>query len=752
MTWIGPIAIGGFLLAAGPVLIHILFRWRYRVVRFAAFRFLLESRRRNRQRLRLEELILILLRVLACILIGLMLADVRSAAAPVGGSAPTAHVFVLDDSLSMGQVAGGATLYQKAVAHVVGRLEAMPDGDSVAILSGSRPRSGEPLGHLVPAVEARRGDFAPRLTASKPTDLRADLPAALAAAQGLIASRQRTPVRLYVVSDFRRPDFSGADALAALRSAFAAFDPKTVEVHLLDFGLPCRSNLTIERVAVGRNVVVAGVSTPVRVAIRNTGTEPAPATTLAPAVGDQALPAQPVPSLPAGETAEAEFACTFDAPGGASVQVSLPADDLPADSTCALALDVRESLHILVLDGSDNPAEPGSASFALASALDPSGKGSFGRRLDVQSAATWHPESVSAYDLVILTNVRDFAAAPGADGGSTYPALRALEDYVRAGGGLAIFAGDRISPAFYNGPMYADGRGLSPLPLAHRPPPRPNPQTFVRLGAESIRDVPMLRVFARQGANFSRFVRFYAFVSASAQAAGPSDASGPARILATFDNGLPAVCRRAYGKGTVIMWYSSADTKWTNWPKNLSFLPVMNDMAWDLARVAENAFDDVVGRSIGYTLPARLSGTLSAVLKTPAYPTEDIHVLALQDDGRQRTVHHPEPPHAGLYEMTLIQADRTEHRVLFSRHTDPKESDLVRVPEAAVRALVGRDAVYQADLAAEAAPAGEATPLKALWWVFLAVLLAVLAGETVLGLRFAHYLHLPHARKAPESP
>ena len=750
MTWIPAIAVGGGLLASGPVLIHILFRWRYRVVRFAAFRFLLESRRRNRQRLRLEELILILLRALACILIGLMLADVRSAAAPPGRSAPTAHVFVLDDSLSMGQRAGTATLYQKAVAHIVGRLEGMPDGDSVAILSASRPRSGEPLGHLVPAVEAKRGDFAPRLTASKPTDLRADLPAALQAARGLIESRRRTPLRLYVLSDFRRPDFTGTDAVAALRSAFAAFDPKTVEIHLLDFGLPCRNNLAIERVTVGRNVVVAGVSTPARVTLRNTGTEPAPATTLDAAVGEQALPAQPVPALPAGETALVEFACTFDSPGSASVQAALPPDDLPADSTCALALEVRESLHILILDGSDNPADPGSASFALANALDPSGKGTFGRRLDVQSAATWRPESVSAYDLVILTNVRDFAIARGADGGSICPALRALEDYVRAGGGLAIFVGDRISPAFYNGPMYADGRGLSPLPLADRPPPPPNVERFVRLNAESVRDVPMLRVFSRQGANFSRFVRFYAFVSASAQAGGGSDAPGPPQVLATFDNGLPAVCRRAYGKGTVIMWYSSADTKWTNWPKNLSFLPVMNDMAWELARVAENEFDDVAGRSIGYTLPPRLSGTLSAVLKTPAYPTEDIHVLALQDDGRQRTVLHAEPPHAGLYEMTLIQADRTEHRVLFSRHTDPKESDLVQVSEAAVRALVGRDVIYVADLAGKAELAGERTPLKAFWWMFLAVLLAVLVVETVLGLRFAHYL--PHARKAPELP
>jgi hypothetical protein len=326
-----------------------------------------------------------------------------------------------------------------------------------------------------------------------------------------------------------------------------------------------------------------------------------------------------------------------------------------------------------------------------------------------------------------------------------YAGLRALEDFVRAGGGLAIFLGDAIHIAFYNGPLYADGQGLSPLPLAEGKLPEPNREKFFRLNPESVRESPMLRVFSSRGPNFSPFVRFYACVPASAQ---PGEAAGAPQILAAFDNGLPAVCRRAYGKGAVLVWYTSADTRWSNWPGDLSFLPVMNEMAWALARQAENVSADVVGRSLGYTLPPRLSGALSAALKTPAYPREDVHILPLQDDGRQRTVLYPEPPHAGLYELTLALADRTEHRVLFSRHTDPRESDLVKAPEADLRAAVGRTCRYTPNLAVQSETATEAPPLKAFWWLFLSVLLVLLALETVLGLRFGHYL--PRAKNAPE--
>ncbi|MGD0898491.1 MAG: BatA domain-containing protein [Thermoguttaceae bacterium] len=740
MTLIPAIAVGGLLLALGPVVIHILFRWRYQVVEFAAFRFLLESRRRSRHRLRWEELLLILLRVLACVLVGLMLADVRTSGVSVGRSAPRAHLFVLDDSLSMGQQAGGTTLYQKACAHLVRRLEGMAEGDLVAVISASRPRSDGFWGRLEGAAEANRGNLAARISASKPTGLRADFPAAIRLAAELVASQEAMPVRLHLLSDFRKPDFAGPESAASLQSALAALDSRDAEIALLDFGVPCRNNLAVERVALGRNVPVAGVSTPLRVTIRNTGQEASVATQLEAAVGEMKLPVQPVPALAPGETAEVELSCTFDAPGSTAVRVTLPPDDLPADSDCWLAFEVRDALRILVLDGSPNPGDEESASYALAHALDPSGRGTFGRRVDVQSAATWNPASLAAYDLVVLTNVREFPASRDESGQTIYPGLRAIEEYVRAGGGLAIFAGDNISTAFYNGPFYADGRGLSPLPLADRPLPTADGEKFVRLAAESVRDIPMLRLFSSRGPNFSQFVRFHAVVPALIEPGEAARATAGSQILASFDNGLPAVCRRSYGKGSVIMWYSSADTKWTNWPKDLSFLPVMNDMAWELARVAENDLDDLAGRTIGYTLPVRLSGAVSAVLKTPAYPAEDIEVLALQDDGRQRSVVCPQPAHAGLYELTLALTDRTQQRVLFSRRPDPKESDLTLMTEGDLRTVVGRPCTYVPNLAAEGQAAEASTPLSALWWVFLAVLLAILAVESFLGLRFGHYV------------
>ena len=51
----------GVALAAVPIIVHLINRLRYRRVRFAAMEFLLKSQQRNRRRLMVEQLILLLI-------------------------------------------------------------------------------------------------------------------------------------------------------------------------------------------------------------------------------------------------------------------------------------------------------------------------------------------------------------------------------------------------------------------------------------------------------------------------------------------------------------------------------------------------------------------------------------------------------------------------------------------------------------------------------------------------------------------
>ena len=65
-TW--QFAVAGAVCAAGPVIIHLLNRRRYRVVHWAAMDFLRSALKRNRKILQIRDLILLALRTLAVLL------------------------------------------------------------------------------------------------------------------------------------------------------------------------------------------------------------------------------------------------------------------------------------------------------------------------------------------------------------------------------------------------------------------------------------------------------------------------------------------------------------------------------------------------------------------------------------------------------------------------------------------------------------------------------------------------------------
>src|ERR1700694_3894040 len=68
--------IGGALISA-PILIHLINRMRFKRVRWAAMEFLLKSQKRNRRKLIIEQLILLMLRCLLVLLVGLLLGRLR---------------------------------------------------------------------------------------------------------------------------------------------------------------------------------------------------------------------------------------------------------------------------------------------------------------------------------------------------------------------------------------------------------------------------------------------------------------------------------------------------------------------------------------------------------------------------------------------------------------------------------------------------------------------------------------------------
>src|SRR5262249_16529346 len=105
LSFLNPFLLWGLAFTSIPIIIHLLQRRRQRTVGWGAMEFLLLSVRKRSRRLRLEQLILLLIRCLVILLV--VLALCRPALRPGAFSALAAEghvhaILVLDDSYSMG--------------------------------------------------------------------------------------------------------------------------------------------------------------------------------------------------------------------------------------------------------------------------------------------------------------------------------------------------------------------------------------------------------------------------------------------------------------------------------------------------------------------------------------------------------------------------------------------------------------------------------------------------------------------------
>src|SRR3954470_8631469 len=95
-------AVAGAALASIPIIIHILNRRRFRVVKWAAMEYLLQAMRKNRRKLKFEQWILLACRCLLIFLMGMALARPmgceNGAVAALGGRQSALHVIVIDNS------------------------------------------------------------------------------------------------------------------------------------------------------------------------------------------------------------------------------------------------------------------------------------------------------------------------------------------------------------------------------------------------------------------------------------------------------------------------------------------------------------------------------------------------------------------------------------------------------------------------------------------------------------------------------
>jgi hypothetical protein len=591
---------------AVPLVIHLLFRKRYQVVPWAAVRFLLVAERRHRRRI--DQWLLLALRVCGLLLpLFAMVAAtgwaeqlwqrVKPGATETVANLPrTHHVLVLDGSLSMtARGDDGKTRYENAVAAAEGLVRGGNPGDGYTLLF----LAGQPQA-VVPGPANEADKVVAELKRLKATHAAADVAPVLAMVADVLARSPRAYPRRQVTffTDLQRTAWAGTlpRSDSPVPELWQRIHGKA-EVAVVDLAKadadPVAENLAVSDLSIGDPLPLANAPASVTATVHNYGRTERRLVRVELALGrpgaasDSLAPldTKVIDAVPAGGRAAVTF--TLDGPtrfrdrGLHVLQAKLPdGDALAADDTRSLVVEVRDGLQVVVVNGKADPEPLRRAAEHLSRALAPPGARpsetpARPRTLSPSEFADPALGDLSGVDCVFLCDV----PVP------TPVMVAKLDAHLKRGGGVVIGLGPNAYAGreVYNRVLYADGNGLLPGPLGGLVAAGPDEPGFRLTADEEVFRRPPLVAFRDDNARAGLFTApFKSYLKLDAPPDGrarrlllflPAGAA-PASAGQKLD---PAVVEWGKHRGRVVVYTSSFNQDWTEWPVLPSYLPFVHE-------------------------------------------------------------------------------------------------------------------------------------------------------------------------------
>lgn len=667
-----PAMLWGLLLAAVPIIIHLLFRRRFRRIDWAPMHYLKISIQRNRRRIRLEQLLLLLLRTALVLLLFFLVSRPMMHAAGLGnwlgGRSRTSHLVLLDDSLSMGYRDAGRSAWRQAQELATKIVETIGPKDRVTLVLASQPKAP-----LLNDVELTNRDETARLIADlQPSETFVAWAPVFEEADKLLNAGAYPIRELTVITDLRRAGWE--DSLDALGSRW---DGQQLKMRIFNVGSQQTGNASLEELKQVDRLALVGQPVQFEAVVRN-ATDHALDALDANWTIDGKPSVVRLPSMAPGETAKIPLAAAFQEPGAHHVEFELPQDDLPGDNRRWAVCQVRQQVHMLLVDGEPS-SEPlaGEVDFlGLALALGVGEADAF--RVQIVTDAEWASLPPTPPDLLVLANVA----------GLTPEQAERLERQVEQGMGLMIFVGDQIDPTSYNqllGPLLP-----APLEVALD-------EDITGLIVEEGSPGALDALLQLNPAVLERIKlrRFYQLRLA--------DAERPeVRVLARWNSAdaAPAVLERTVGEGRVLLWTTTADKQWTDWPTEPSYVLAVREAAKAVVRGEGNANGLSSGQTLRVVLSPgqRVDSSPAPAVETPqAEKPQALQVSFVggaaadkaTDKSASQALSYADTRRAGLYKLAWRVAPAQPHSEIMAVNPDARESRLERIDADELRGLWG---------------------------------------------------------------
>lgn len=704
--------LNGWLLlgAAGialPILAHLFNRYEVKRTDWAAMRFLDRSVRVRSRQLRLRDVLLLILRCLALLLVVAALSRPaitgRQGVMALLGEPRAGVVIALDGSFSMRHGRAGDTRFDRALRRIETITGTMRSGDPVTlVLLGGAHRVVARNVAFVPEA------FAELLRGQQATCEALDLDSVPRRLKDLAAEMKAQQKEVYIVTDLQARDWQGRSRW--LRQAFADLADEA-SVFVVPVGGDAE-NLAITGLELVSGVLRKGTAARYRATVRNCGAEMAEGVRVRGLLNGIGVDAKVIPSIAPGTSESVSLFLPFRDARPVRIAAELGEDALAADNVRRAVAVIRDRVSVLSVAGAAEASE--GASGLLEAALRARGGRTGPDDLAVRSVS-WvdlPAQDLARFDVVILANVPDITSEQAA----------AFEQYVRGGNGLIWFGGDQVKSAEWNRRSARDGTPLLPAVIEDQE----HTSDAAGVGRPldpTMADHPVCRPLLSLPEDLLSEARFHTLLRVRPAASGMA-------VLSLAGSEAPVLLEHGLGRGHVFMFTTTAGTGWNNMAVTPVFPMLLQQMVTYLT-AREFETPRLVGDALSLSYVDRPDAA-DAVFETPSATTVSVPVTQYRD---QYAAVLRDTREAGFY---VARASLQAEGMPIAVNVDTRESLLQSVPapeagrllaETGVR-VVGSDDALLAGMAA-------VRTRRSVWRALMLAGLVLLVAESLVADRLS---------------
>lgn len=602
MSFLAPVFLGALVAVAGPLIIHLLNRRRYRTVEWAAMDFLRVAIRRNKRVLEIRDMILLALRTLAVLFFILAMAQpfMSTDNASTYQGEPVHAILVVDNSLSMAYRPLDKTLLEQAQEKAAIFIRELPEGSRISVI----PLCGSTALNSAAAYTSSE-DALEALSHIELSDRANKMSEAASLAKQAIDEQPDLPTkRVVILSDMQKNAWSDND----LNTSFAGLN----NVQLVSVGPDQRSNAWVEELEVRDGM--ADIETPsiFTATLRYQGQSPRTGIRVTLTAGEEVVDDRTVTLTP-GQHLQLVFEHRFDVAGSAGeplfvpVTLQISGDELNEDNSRSIMVPVVSRIPVVFIDQLGAREYPRmnryGETYPLRNLLAaPTGTGLADKSMiEVRHLTIDQITNTALADarLVVIAGIRT----------PTEAAVEMLREYADQGGQIFIAAGGEFEPLAWHESAWKDGTGILPaplkeLPIGQLPPPtgvqnwpvfKLNPNAL----SEEIIDLELTEAERRAIISLPFFYKAVAidtegldaFTDAMGETLADTEnqslpswlkwtppnhhlnpeqtveqkvARARTRVMGEYDNGEPFLLRRYVGKGQIVMMTTGCYPAWNN--------------------------------------------------------------------------------------------------------------------------------------------------------------------------------------------